>query len=444
MGYSSRHGKRPSENASKSSHTHVINDVVVQHFLSGCNLPKKAKDISLDAYQPFDHSRPSENPIRHVIAVDGGYNLVTIDKDFPSSEICFFQFGALIFSVSDLEHLGSSPFIDPDDIAKLKNIQRLKLVLPVRQVTLAPCSTLIESVRKTVFDFFRQSMEDEPLIETLKWLIFEEYDVPRDEWVLASCPLCGHSEVSLQRGALTKTYTIPCGHCHQELYLTDVFRLHEAVDNEIGAGGVLGYLTTTVEQMLVIHLIRLILKTKPSLLRQVLFVKDGPLAFFGQTANMHKPVRALVRYLFQNHNLFMAGLEKSGAFVEHADQVASLMKPDTALVLTNDYIYRYVIPNSGDPSSPYGRTTYYGHKVIFKTGSGGMYVVTVPTNEQKISPTHKDLNNLEVILTNIQMLRCDMYDNSLIPVALANKLVSLANHPSSRVLQRFATESVGH
>jgi hypothetical protein len=220
--------------------------------------------------------------------------------------------------------------------------------------------------------------------------------------------------------------------------------LHEAVDNELGSGGVLGYLTTTVEQMLVIHLVRLILKTKPSLLRQVLFVKDGPLAFFGQTANMHKPVRTLVRYLFQNHNLFMAGLEKSGAFVEHADQVASLMKPDTALVLTNDYIYRYVIPNSGDPSSPYGRTTYYGHKVIFKTASGGMYVVTVPTNEQKISPTYKDLNNLEIILTNIQMLRCDMYDNSLIPVALANKLVSLANHPSSRVLQRFATESVGH
>ncbi len=48
---------------------------------------------------------------------------------------------------------------------------------------------------------------------------------------------------------------------------------------------------------------------------------------------MHKPVRTVVRYLFQNHDLFMAGLEKSGPFVEHADQVATLMKPNTALVL---------------------------------------------------------------------------------------------------------------
>ena len=39
-------------------------------------------------------------------------------------------------------------------------------------------------------------------------------------------------------------------------------------------------------------------------------------------------------------------------------------------------------------------------------------------------------------------MRCRVYDNSLIPVALANKLVSLANHPSSRILQKFAVDSV--
>jgi hypothetical protein len=48
------------------------------------------------------------------------------------------------------------------------------------------------------------------------------------------------------------------------------------------------------------------------------------------------------------------------------------------------------------------------------------------------------------ILTNIEKLRCDMYDDALIPVALVNKLVSLANHPSSKILQRFAVESVAH
>jgi len=47
------------------------------------------------------------------------------------------------------------------------------------------------------------------------------------------------------------------------------------------------------------------------------------------------------------------------------------------------------------------------------------------------------------VLLNIAKLRCDMYDDSLVPVALVNKLVSLANHPSSRILQKFAKQSVG-
>lgn len=445
MGYSSRYGRRPPENASKSSHSFVINDPDVQLFLANCNLPKKTRDISLSGYPPIRHATPPENPIRHVIAIDGGYNPVVIDKEFPSSEICFFQFGALIFSVSDLEHLQSTPFIDPEDIAKLKNIQRLKLTLPVRQVSLKSCSTLIESVRRAIFDFFCQSTEDEPLIETLKWFLFEEYENPQNEWILATCPWgCGARDLSLKHDSVSKDFTVPCSRCNKDVYLTDVFRLHEAVDNELGAGGVLGYVTTTIEQMVAVHLVRLILKTKPSLMRNVIFIKDGPLAFFGQTANMHKPMRRLVKYLFEHHDFFLAGLEKSGAFVEHADQIATLMEPDTVLILSNEYIYRYIIPNSGDPSSPYGRTTYYGNKVIFKTASSSMYVVTLPTLQPLADPSARDFHNLDVMLTNIEMLRCDMYDNSLIPVALANKLVSLANHPSSKILQRFATESVGH
>jgi hypothetical protein len=36
-----------------------------------------------------------------------------------------------------------------------------------------------------------------------------------------------------------------------------------------------------------------------------------------------------------------------------------------------------------------------------------------------------------------------MYDNALIPIVLANKLVSLADAPSSEILKRFVKSSVG-
>ena len=224
--------------------------------------------------------------------------------------------------------------------------------------------------------------------------------------------------------------------------LTDVFRLHEAVDDQIGAGGILGYVTTTFEQMLLLHVIRLMLKLKPALLKTVLFIKDGPLAFFGQTANMHKPMRSLVKYLFDQHDIYLAGLEKSGPFVEHADQIAEKLEPGTILILNNDYIYQYIIPGKADPNNPYGRTTYYSNKLIFKSRFYGIHVVSLPTSDAFSSPKPQDFRNLQAILTNVEKLKCDMYDNALMPVALANKLVSLAQFPSSKILQRFAVNSM--
>src|SRR5262245_10960737 len=129
MSYTSRYGRRPNEYASKSAHSHVVNDNVVRDFLNRCSLPKKAGDVILSADTQIQHERVSINPIQHIIAIDGGYNEVAVQIEFPSATVCFFQFGALVFSIQDLEQLTDQPFIDPDDMAKLKRIQRLKLVL---------------------------------------------------------------------------------------------------------------------------------------------------------------------------------------------------------------------------------------------------------------------------------------------------------------------------
>src|SRR5262249_32753005 len=134
----------------------------------------------------------------------------------------------------------------------------------------------------------------------------EEYAGSVTAWTLASCPVCGARSVPLDRTALAKDYTVPCPECQGQVYLTDAFRFHEVVDDELGAGEILGYLTTTIEQMILVHLIRTILLTKPALLGQFLFIKDGPLAYFGQTANMHQPMRGLVKFLLARHNLYLA------------------------------------------------------------------------------------------------------------------------------------------
>lgn len=444
MGYVSRYGRRPAEYASKSAHSHVINDASVQQFLEECELPRRAEDVSLSDHLNLPYEPVRDDPIRHVIAIDGGYNEVMVQTEFPSATICFFQIGALIFNTEDLEAINEQSFIDPDDMAKLKHIQRLKFSLPIRNVRKKTESTLTGSVRRALYDFFRQKMDDGSLMETLRWFLYHEYTTPEPQWTLASCPSCSRASIPLRLDRMTKEYTFTCAHCGGEILLTDVFRLHEAIDDDLGAGGILGYVSTTVEQIVLVHLVRVILKTKPALLNQVLFIKDGPLAFFGQTANMHKPMRDLVTYLFNHHNLYLAGLEKSGPFVEHADEIARKLSAGSVLLLNNEYIYKYITPGKADPNNPYGRTSYYSNKLIFKTRGGGMHVASLPTLDVLANPSEKDFRNLDVILTNIEKLKCDMYDNALVPVALANKLVSLANHPSSRILQKFAIGITKH
>jgi hypothetical protein len=446
MGYSSKKGKRPAEYASKASHGFVINDSTVKEFISKCNLPKPASDIDIDDKYRLKLNTINNNPIKHIIAIDGGNTEVSVQKEYPSATITFFQFGTLFFNIEDLEDLAYKPFIDPEDIQKLKNVERQKLAIPTKNITYKEHNDLTSSVRKALYEFLMNKHDKELLIETLKWFLFEEYDKPKTNFPLARCPYddCSTFALSLTSANMLKDYTFKCPACKRIIYLTDVFRLHEAIDNELGAGGIIGYLTTTLEQILLVHVFRLILKTKPSLMSEILFIKDGPLGFFGQTANMHKPMRNLTNYLVENHNLYLVGLEKSGMFVEHAQAIEKKLKPREILLLNNDYIYKYVIPGKADPDHPYANTSYYSAKLFFKSNDERMYVATIPVKDKKIvlNPQEGDFHNLHTILANVEKLRCDMYDDSLIPIALVNKLVSLSNHPSSVILEKFAKSSI--
>jgi hypothetical protein len=445
MAYTSRTGKRPDEFASKSSHSHIINDEYVKAFLDRCEYPKTIEDVRLDPALLIDVDYPDKNPIEHIIAVDGSYSTVQVRKTFPSSLITFFQFGELLLNAKDLEEMSNMPFISRESMSRIKDLERSKFVLPTKNVSYDKNLTLTHSVRKSLYEFFKNKNDGESLLNTVFWLVFELYNVPINSHNLSRCPHCGEPNIKLNRLDFNVEYVSrSCAGCNEEIYLTDVFRLHEAVDDELGAGGILGYLTNLIEQINIIHTIRNIKTIKPELLNHFMFIKDGPLAFFGQTANMHHPVRRLCNYLFEKHNLFLAGLEKSGAFVEHADEIKGLLKPGQVLLLNNRHIYTYILPNDPETPAPYANTSYYSAKLIFKSRDDRMHVITLPVANESIvlNPQKSDFKNLDTILWNIEKLRCDMYDNSIVPVALANKLISLSNHPSSTLLEKFAKTNV--
>ena len=161
--------------------------------------------------------------------------------------------------------------------------------------------------------------------------------------VFSSCSFinCGKYPVSYTHLDVYKRQTICCPHCYCTVFLTDVFRLHEVIDNDIGATGILGYLSTAIEQLIIVYLIQQILQIRSALLNETLFIKDGPLAFFGQTANIHKPMRSLINYLNSKYSIYLVGLEKSGPFVDHAYQISNMLEKNQIILLGNKYCLLY-------------------------------------------------------------------------------------------------------
>lgn len=433
-------GNRPFELASKSNHIHIIKDPEVQSFLNSHELPKEGEEITLNSDYLVNIDYQIPDSVEYIIAVDGGDTTVPVKSKFPSSTLTFFQFGANLLTISDLKALKEEAFIAPESIAKLKELQRIKFTLPTKNIGLVKengsRATLTYSVRKALFDFFKKHN----YLPTLKWFLFEEYkDQPRQSRELASHPENSSSKkIQFERDKINSDYILK--HSDGDLYLTDIFRLHEVVDEDLGAGGIVGYLRNLIEHFILIDTIRGIYKRKKNSLSEVLFIKDGPLGFFGQTANMHEPMRELINHLQNELKMYLIGIEKSGPFVEHAQEIKDKIQPGQAFLLSNHHIYKYIKPGTSDNPEAYGRTSYYSSKIIFKSRDERIYVVTVPTSDPEIvmNPQMADFKNLDTTLKYIEDLKSDMYDNSLLPIALANKLVSLSDHPSSVLLEKFA------
>lgn len=446
MSYSTT-GPKPYERASKSSHHHIINDESVVAALKALHMPPKAEEAGLEnLLVPFEAQTTS---IQHVVAIDGGYTEVPIHDGYPFAAIHFFQFGALHFRIEDLETLEASRHVAPEDMQRLKNIDRLKLPIATRGARRQDCQSLRDSIRRTLFDFLEREClgEDDSLLETLAWFVFRRYKYRRSSedllWEIGSNPCGTDGKVLLQESEMSNDYIFKDSTTQQNIYLTDVFRLHERVEEEAGAAGVAGYISGLVEHLVLLHVIRNLLKKNPAVLKQVLFIIDRPTGWFGVTAPMHNLMLELNNWIFEHHNIFLAGLEKSGAFVEHASAIQSSMPSGSILILNDEYIYRNISPGEENPVRAYAATSYYGHKVIFKSRQGQMYVVSLPVKILSKKPKPEDLPNLHAVLTHVEQLHCDMFENALLPIALANKLVSLSAHPSSQILKAFAKATVG-
>ncbi len=440
MGYGSSNQK-PIEFAGKTGHIEFINKEN-EKFLLECFIPQE--NTSSTFLEKIVYKFKSiETNIRYVIAIDGGISFISPKKDYPSSEFVAINIGALLLDISKIEDLHREPFISPKEINKVKNIGKYQLLVPIKNVMHPKYKTFTEFVRGTIHEFFLK--EDFELAESLKWLAFREFNIPEKEWNLATHPYGNKKNIKLIRNNFDENFTIIDE--GKPVYIIDILRLHELIDEHIGARGIVNYLLSVIEQMLMVSVIKKIYTKNPKKLSEFLFILDRPLAFFGQTANLHKPMRELISFITnQDIQLNIVGLEKSGAFVEHAKALikSGFLKKGQYVLLSNDYIYNNILPRNLNQYALYGSSTYYGGKLIFCSKEGNVNICTIPIDkyENIKKPSPINFINLDIILSMLEKLKCDMYENAILPIALINKAVSISKYPGEVSLERFVKEFI--
>ncbi|WP_273215981.1 MULTISPECIES: DNA double-strand break repair nuclease NurA, partial [Helicobacter] len=358
--------------------------------------------------------------------------------------------------------------INPSDIGKLENLERFNFVIPTQNIRLKN-EDFITTFRKTLYEeiflknYLSEGNEKSSFIHTIKWLIFKEYldsDSRGKGSIKFACPCCGEIQIFQKQTPDyldEKNNFMRCKNkkCENIIYITDCFDLHTLIDEINGATLIESYIMSAFEVVLMFSMFRFLFEENTiQWLPKILFIKDGPLALFSRLDDFaFKVVRPFIQFLYAkslNENISyinLVGLDKSGMFVEHLKSIESKIPLGSILLPNLDYMRKYI---TGNNTSVFGENTYFGIKMFVRKEKELSFVldVAIPFDESITykdyikQPKIEDFLSLNNILEVLFRLKCDLYEKSFIPIAMVNKLVSLSNIPSKKILTIFSQEKL--
>jgi len=243
-----------------------------------------------------------------------------------------------------------------------------------------------------------------------------------------------------------------CPSCLGSLYLTDILRLHEEYNEEGSNFSPITRAMNTAERLMTTCYIEYFAEAHPEVLRQTLFVTDGPLALHGPVAPQSRPFLTYLQTKSEELDELgiagplVVGVEKSGAFVEHAELIKEFIPVGHVMRLTNEYINRI----TGRPvDNHYGEDEFYGRRFIYRATNGDALVLTVvprpglaPYQAGAEAEAFSSYPHLRIVCRVLDSLRTRMYHNAVIPVALAHSSAALPLGVGRSVLTMMAQQNV--
>jgi hypothetical protein len=442
------------ERASRLGHTNAI--VRAMADKASFFVPSEhIRDLSL--LTPKIRSRADLPPLNDddrltgAIGVDGSLTVVPIRDGLPSVQYGYGQAAAIWLDLEAMECQRQERFVNPVALNRAVNSALVSYDLPVSGAYVREGLSIQDSWRESIWRMFQiKKVEVNRLNQSLLQLLMLLHGRPGAPLTSLSvdCPHGG----CLQRNVATGAAGTNCPTCGGRLLPTDMLRIYEEVVDDGTNQAPLGRLTQVVELLVVVGLATLLWEqSRDALLRNTLFVMDGPMAMHGPPAKL----RARALDYFQQMDAttsgtgpHLCGIEKTGIVVDYARTLArhEVVKPGDLLIMDHQVIA--AITNAENPIA-YGSETYWGRKFIYRAKDGRVVVFTVlprtgpPYDDHGGQPDPTAYPSLPAILDVIDRTGSSMYRDGIIPVALVHSKAAYPIGVGTDVLRLVAREKLG-
>jgi NurA domain len=447
------------EFASSESLKRILKSEQVKKLQSRSKIYTRSSKEQIESTTVIADIKPSDYVPDFVLAIDGSLMPILVENGFPGAEMGYVTVASVLLNLEKMRELDKLRPANPREVRRTRDISSIDSALPGTNVVIDDEESSMTSLRKILFEVFRDTKVDkdcESLLETYEVLL--EY---KPESTEQKCPYGFREDDSCNKSFLRSKGSYVCN-CDQNCWLfsTDALRIHENLQ-EGGSNATVYTETMQVwERIWIIHVLRTLeAKNLLGVLKRLAIVVDGPLAVFGHPAWLSKAIykelkriNEKAKKLNNGLDILLVGIEKTGLFVEHfarldesKDGEPNILQPRTALLLTDSYIKKNII-FSTEGGKIYGGATYFGRKLFYKTASGARIVAVLPFLEDK----HTDLTKAELeqhprladALSILDQLASSRYPNSLVPLIEAHAEAAIPLNLGTQILEDLARKAI--
>jgi hypothetical protein len=268
---------------------------------------------------PAHHGLPS-----YVVAIDGSNAEVDVRNGYPGAKVGYCTVASILLDLAEMSHLDEQRPVDPLQFRRTEDASTVDAALPGSNVVTRSHTSARDSFRESLYEVLQDVVVDQEdgtrLLDTYEALLAFK---PQGR---QACPYASEG-CSERVDILAGVTSCSCTKRHP-LYSTDALRIHENFRDTGTNGEAFGEVRQIWEHILLVHVLRLFEKKQLlSRMDRMAFVMDGPLAIFGDPAWLSaaisrelKRLNAIVRAA-TNHDLLILGIEKTGTFVAHFDEI---------------------------------------------------------------------------------------------------------------------------